>query len=477
MKKVTLLIAMAALVIFTGCNKEKETGTALKASIEQFKDDSKTSLHPISDDEAEIHWTAGDKILVNNGTSSAIFTLSSGQGTGNGIFRYPGEFEISDYNIVAVYPSTATISGDRISITLPEEQTLTEVGTFANGANPMLATYIDENGNLAFRSICGGLGISLIGDNIDITGIEIVSLNENEKLNGTFEMATSDLCLSAISDNNGTNRIMLNCNTTLTMTEPKEFFIVLPEGTLYGGFAMNVYNGGNEPIFRKYSFGGEYYGDHGIDWNVINMMSTLEVTICDTHDYVDLGLPSGLLWATCNVSYNIDAETPEDYGDYFAWGETMPKMGYKVENYKYYNQGQLTKYTESDGLTTLLPEDDAATANWGNGWRMPTDEEWEELYNNTTSVWTTQNGVNGRLFTAPNGNSLFLPAAGYRSYYSNDGEGFGYYWSSSLFTEGTAGYATGCAMRFFFSESQVYIDGWGEARSDGKCVRAVRAAR
>ena len=116
----------------------------------------------------------------------------------------------------------------------------------------------------------------------------------------------------------------------------------------------------------------------------------------DDHDYVDLGLPSSLLWATCNVGANA----PEECGDYFAWGETAPKDVYSWSTYQYYDGGNLVKYTGSDGLTTLLPEDDAATANLGNGWRMPTKEEWQELYQNTTNTWTTQNGVNGRLFTA-----------------------------------------------------------------------------
>ena len=130
----------------------------------------------------------------------------------------------------------------------------------------------------------------------------------------------------------------------------------------------------------------------------------------DTHEYVDLGLPSGTLWATCNVGANA----PEEYGDYFAWGETAPKDVYNWSTYQYYDGSNLAKYTGSDGLTTLLPEDDAATTNWGNEWRMPTKEEWQELLDNTTNKWTTQNGVNGRLFTGSNGNSLFLPAVGFR---------------------------------------------------------------
>ena len=196
------------------------------------------------------------------------------------------------------------------------------------------------------------------------------------------------------------------------------------------------------------------------------------------HDYVDLGLPSGLLWATCNVGAN----SPEEYGDYFAWGETQPKEVYNWSTYKYcmgsYNTW--TKYCSSsnygyngfaDNLTILLPEDDAATANWGNEWRMPTKEEWQELYNNTTITWIQQNGVNGRLFTASNGNSLFLPAAGCR--WDSDlllvGSG-GYYWSSLLYTCDPS--SVWCFV--FYSYSCIVDDGY---RGYGRSVRAVRSAR
>ncbi len=196
------------------------------------------------------------------------------------------------------------------------------------------------------------------------------------------------------------------------------------------------------------------------------------------HAYVDLGLPSGLLWATCNVG----ADSPEDYGDYFAWGETQPKDIYDWSTYQYCNgtYNTLTKYCNNssygyngftDNLTTLLPEDDAATANWGSGWRMPTKEEWQELYNNTTCTWTTQNGVNGRLFTAVNGNSLFLPAAGYRGNSSLSYVGsYGSYWSSSLYTGGPYD-----AWGFYF-DSDDYNVGNG-SRGYGHSVRGVRSSR
>ena len=188
----------------------------------------------------------------------------------------------------------------------------------------------------------------------------------------------------------------------------------------------------------------------------------------DTHEYVDLGLPSGTLWATCNVGANV----PEEYGYYFAWGETAPKDVYNRSTYQYYYGKNLTKYTGSDGLTILLPEDDAATANWGNEWCMPTDEQWQELYYSTTVTWTSQNGVNGRLFTASNGHSLFLPAAGYRQDGNLGSVGSdGGYWSSSLY-----GGAPFNAWYFYFNSLNYHREN-NVPRYGGIPVRAVRYAR
>ena len=147
------------------------------------------------------------------------------------------------------------------------------------------------------------------------------------------------------------------------------------------------------------------------------------------YEYVDLGLPSGLKWATCNVGAN----SPEEYGYYFAWGEVEPKITYNGDTYKYYDGSNLTKYTGNDSRTVLDPEDDAATANWGGEWRMPTKAEQDELLNSCTWDWTTQNGVNGYEVTGPNGNSIFLPVAGCMNEGTLGNAGSnGYYWSSSL---------------------------------------------
>jgi uncharacterized repeat protein (TIGR02543 family) len=178
-----------------------------------------------------------------------------------------------------------------------------------------------------------------------------------------------------------------------------------------------------------------------------------------TSMYVDLGLPSGTKWATMNVG----AISPEDYGDYFAWGETTTKSSYTESNYSHFSS-----------YPAILPLGrDAANAKWGSGWRMPTEEEQYELRNTsyTTWTWTTQNGVNGYKVTSKiNGNSIFLPAAGYRSGSDLCSTGSsGDYWSSSLNTNSSYYHA----YSLFFNSSNVSIS--SGSRYYGQSVRPVLA--
>jgi|GEM_PF-704072 ribosomal protein L7/L12 len=177
-------------------------------------------------------------------------------------------------------------------------------------------------------------------------------------------------------------------------------------------------------------------------------------TTAQAQDYVDLGLPSGTKWATCNLG----ASKPSDYGDYYAWGETEPKTEYTWTNYKWMQTGQhnwkhITKYTFADGKTegiwydsdgtfigdgktTLEAADDAATQKLGSPWRMPTFDEIKELVDNCTWTWTTQDGKNGyEVKSKKNGNTIFLPAAGCRvSSGLDDAGSWCEYWSGSLYT-------------------------------------------
>lgn len=213
--------------------------------------------------------------------------------------------------------------------------------------------------------------------------------------------------------------------------------------------------------------------------------------VSNGYEWVDLGLSSGCKWATCNVG----ASVPEEYGDYFAWGETEPyyisqnpltwksdkTVGYTWHwsSYKFrasgdsYGNVKVSKYNTSDSYgqidnkTTLELADDAARANWGGNWSMPTNYEWYELYEECAWTWTTQNGVTGMLVTGHNGNSIFLPAAGFYKDISIDwtGQG-GYYWSSSLLTV----YPLSAVLMCFYQEDSYST---GHYRYHGYSVRPV----
>ncbi len=188
------------------------------------------------------------------------------------------------------------------------------------------------------------------------------------------------------------------------------------------------------------------------------------------YEWVDLGL--SVKWATCNVG----ATKPEEYGNYYAWGETTPKTTYDLSTYKWCNgsKNTMTKYCTSnsygtvDNKTVLDHEDDAASVNMGGSWRMPTITEQKELIDECTWVWTTQNSVKGYSVTSKtNGNSIFLPAAGLRQ----NGDlifagSYGDYWSSSL-------YSNGSTIAYHLDSCLDYVVWYSENRYCGLSVRGV----
>ena len=199
-------------------------------------------------------------------------------------------------------------------------------------------------------------------------------------------------------------------------------------------------------------------------------------------EYVDLGLPSGTLWATCNLG----AITPEGYGDYFSWGDSIPKVIYDWGNYKYCkgDYDKLTKYCcnsyygydgFNDTLTVLEAVDDAASINWGNGWRMPTCAEWEELfqYTQVSAVKDSVYNLYGILCTSLNDATLsvFLPSAGERYDAGLYGYNrYGSYWSSTLDTE-----LSSRSVYFYFDWDEMRMAHY--YRYYGRSVRPVRSAR
>lgn len=192
------------------------------------------------------------------------------------------------------------------------------------------------------------------------------------------------------------------------------------------------------------------------------------------HEWVDLGL--SVKWATCNVG----ASSPSDYGGYFAWGETEEKVYYNWDNYKWGNDlfmYKVTKYCTYSGCgivdnkEMLDPEDDVAHVKWGGGWRMPTLGEIHELLESCTWYRTTQNRILGYKITGPNGNSIFLPAAGYRGRFGLSDDGVdGHYWSARLFGTYNSEY-NAYQLRFYYEN---HSPNWmSEHRNLGLSVRPV----
>ena len=226
------------------------------------------------------------------------------------------------------------------------------------------------------------------------------------------------------------------------------------DGVSTGTYTSNLteLNYGTTYYVRAYAINANGITAYGEE----RVFTTLSIEgTTDGHSWVDLGLPSGKKWATCNVG----ATSPEEYGDYFAWGEITTKAEYTEEN--------STTYGKTMNDISGNAQYDAARANWGGSWRMPTYAEMRELYR-CTWTWTTQDGVNGYKVTGPSGASIFLPAAGGRLGSSLDYAGCrGGYWGSTPSDYALSAYN----LRFDSDGLSMNDDGYFRAR--GLSVRPV----
>ena len=283
------------------------------------------------------------------------------------------------------------------------------------------------------------------GDPSDLTG---------SSMSASFELTSS------LSISNSSSTTEQGVCYSSSETEPTIDCSCVSRGTMYAGSWMAELTGlrsGTEYYYRPYLRVADavLYGE-------VKSFTTLGDYVEIPEGAVDLGL--SVKWASCNVG----AETPEEYGDYFAWGETSPKSSYTVSNSVTY--GLSTSELESRGIIgsdgNLTAKYDAATANWGGSWRMPTLTEMKELLNNCSWTWTTQNGVKGYKVTGPNGNSIFLPAAGFRDGMSLYSAGsYGDYWSATPYSDSDYAYDLSFGSDYY---------GWyGAYRYYGHTVRPV----
>ena len=240
-----------------------------------------------------------------------------------------------------------------------------------------------------------------------------------------------------------------------------------------GNFTCTITGLSTETTYYVRTFATNATGNTGygtaLSFKTISPTTSDPSGLCNGYGYVDLGL--SVKWAT----HNIGATNPEDYGDYYAWGETTTKNAFSWENYAWYNATDTTitkycvsyKYGEVDEKIILEPEDDAAHTHWKDQWRMPTNEEWNELRTECEWHWTTINNINGYKIVGKNGNSIFLPSAGYQlNGKTIDKASVGYYQSSSLYLNQSQ-YAYGINF------STKYIDIYYNGRYCGQSIRPV----
>jgi hypothetical protein len=465
MKKIsTFILATVMVMTLSQCKKNEQNTTADKGvaiTLNVIDDDNSNSRVEVNTTTGTVDFENNDQILVASG------------GKYVGTLTYNGElFTGSVYDAVAGYPLSFYFLGNITpaeTLTYGETQSCSVVITDQTQHLPVVS-YAPSNENYGTTTDF----TSHLLNKCALVKFNVTSASEAATcITGFNNKVTVSFAESTLTPSQEGNGVI-----TLPAGTGERWAILLPQAALAAGGAGTAYSADNA-----------YTGTRGavpaIGYNAF-LTAGIPVTLeaggsgggggGGTHEYVDLGLPSGLLWATCNVG----ADTPEGYGDYFAWGETTTKDTYNWSTYQYcmgsYNT--MTKYCNNssygyngftDNLTVLLPEDDAATANWGSSWRMPTKEECQELYNSTTHSWTTQNGVYGRRFTASNGNSIFFPAAGLRVGSNLNAAGTsGYYYSSSLYTG-----RSDLAWWFYFNSEDNYGMGNLNGRRDGYSVRPV----
>ena len=452
MKKI-FYIAVSLLAL-AACTRETDIEVPAGNMTITARTETSVESRTIVEGETHVYWEPGDEIKVFSDGKSGKFTTDITESSASATFN--GSPSLTDgAEIWAVYPyaKDASFDGETITTTLPSEQ-VARYRSFGKRMNLSIAH--SSSNNLQFYNVGGGIRFRLTQKGIKSVTFEGYG---GEILAGTVKIGFDENGLPVVSE-------VTNGSKAITILPPPGndsfptnvwFYCVAIPGSLASGYKLEFYreseysrSASEKAVTIKRSiFGSIDNADEGCEFIPIpNTISTPEI--------VDLGL--SVKWA----SFNLGASSPEENGDYFAWGETEPyyisldplmwkqgkEKGYAWDSYKWYVDGEhVMKYNTDpelgsvDGKTVLDPEDDAAHVKLGGRWRMPTMEEWIELRTNCTLTWTTENGRWGYKVTSNKtgytNKSIFIPAAG-----GLLDTGFSYavdasvdYWSSSLFVE------------------------------------------
>ncbi len=464
-------VAALAVASLTACSnddgmEENPSGIQKTVTLTAWQPGSESQTRVGFDSNGKAYWQEGDAIGVipSSGNTFSSFSITSGAGTGKATFSGEVTGGVGQY---AVYPYNlkCRLVGNTLRYNLPESYTYDSVDqTFfpedKDGKTfnmPMLGTIAD--GKVTFKYL-GGVICLLIDKMPAASGTVTVTESTNQLCGRINTSVTDDTPELKTSASTSDNAVRFNYSNA-TEGNPGVFYLPVATGT----YNLTVKVEGNGKTSTT-----------AIDVAEITRtkLQALKVTtnydggstfiVINGHNFVDLGLPSGLLWAETNIG----AKTAADDGDYFAWGETEPKESYSWSNYLWnvseseeFADDDIIKYNDSDGLNTLDAEDDAATANWGSGCRMPTYSEFNELVDTDNCTWTitTRTTADGsttiggyEVRSAKNGNTIFLPASGRRD---NDYKDFGTtaYGAIGIYMTSTAGDMDKCRMPYHFKLS------------------------
>lgn len=458
---------LIAAVTFVACsNDEVATGDSATETLETTV--TFTACYPGYDDNADAktrigydkggsgYWQEGDVIGVWSVTDGKFkpFKIESGAGTGKATFTGKMKGKIANF-AVTVYPYTEgqCISGDSLSFHLADTYTYTGVdkdyystdsaGNVVANINsfnmPLIGNVVDSKDSKGNRVVkfynAGGVALIKI-DSIPETGI--VTVTADTAICGDFRLYASDMSFDHVSPAEEGKTVKFNYSGAEKF-QSGVFCVPLFAGKYALTVSIDGFNttsDGTGKIQYKYSKTFDSFTleqSHLKRLAMKNVYSNYEIYV-NGHRFIDLGLPSGLLWA----EVNLGATVPGDYGNYYAWGYTEPITSTKpsrydcnkfgIYDYNAVNSG-FTKYNDTDGKKVLDPEDDAATVNWGVPCRMPSPDECHDImyfYNgSTTNQWiraydSEGNSVNGvDIKSKANGHTLYIPASGY--YYHNGG--------------------------------------------------------
>ena len=448
MKTTKIFFAALIAAVSLSCTQEAEAPESLNGGNEvEFtaswaqEDESRTVLQ---ENGADIWWSAKEDINVFFGVeSSGKFTstntepqeVATFRGTLNTIIGSIESYDAAPaYWAIYPYDEDNTSDGQSVTLKVHDEQSGV-AGTFADHFFPAVAT--GESFRLAFYNICGGARFSVVTEGVQRV---VFRSNDGSPMAGTVKVAFGE-------DNRPEILEVSDARDSIVVLAPEGGFI--PSTHYFATMIPQVH----EKSITIVCYTSDKKASKSLENKITVHRSAFgaldnldEGPVYERYRYaipeiVDLGL--SVKWA----SFNLGATQPEEYGDYFAWGETEPKSDYSWATYKWYNGSNynLTKYNTIslygavDNISTLTPEDDAVTSHLGDYWRTPTQKEWEELLNPDNCVWewTTLNGNYGSKVTSKKdgcaGNWIFIPAAGH---YNGTGLHFtgvqGYYWSSTL---------------------------------------------